>query len=626
MNTKAQGDIFSLEYNGYEYRDLEVTGTFENKKFNGEFIANDVNLDLNFKGLADLSEDVYNFDFIANVNYSDLNALKFVERDSVSLFKGIVDMKMKGTGIEDAFGDISFKNTSYKNQNDTYFFKDFAVRSSFNGNNERLIDINSPDIIQGKLSGKFLFRDLGKMLENSLGSIYTNYVPNEISANQYIDFNFKIYNKIVEVFVPNIELSPNTFIRGSAKSNDKDFKLTFKAPKIKLFDYFADNIQLNIDNKNPLFNTYVQVDSLNTKFYDLSNFNLINVTLKDTLFIRSEFKGGKRNDDSFNLSLFYTINEDNNSVIGFKRSDVTFKDNTWYVNENRDKHNKIIFDRDFKNFQFDKLFMNHQDETIKLSGLIKDTGYKDIKFDFNNVDLVKISPTLDSLRLDGTVNGKLDILQQDGTYLPNSTVIIDDFKVNDINFGTFDANIVGNESFTNYKVNVSIKDDVKESFQAIGDIDVAKNRSTINLDVAFDKFNLEPLNPLGEDVINRIRGLVSGNAKVTGKLDRPSIDGNLILDQAGLQIPYLNVDYRFQDNASVSLKNQSFIFNNVVMTDTYFDSKARLNGDISHINFSDWSLGLNIATNRFLVLNTKQDDEALYFGTGFIGGTASITG
>lgn len=626
MNTKAQGDIFSLQYNGYEYRDLEVSGTFENKKFNGEFIANDVNLDLNFKGLADLSKEIYNFDFIANVKYADLNALRFVERDSVSVFKGTVDMKMKGTDIEDAFGSINFKNTSYKNQNDTYFFKDFAVKSSFNGNSERLIDVNSPDIVQGKLSGKFLFKDLGKMMENSLGSIYTNYIPNEISSNQYIDFNFKIYNKIVEVFVPNIELSRNTFIKGSAKTNEKDFKLTFKSPKIKLFDYFADNIQLSIDNKNPLFNTYVQVDSLNTKFYDVSNFNLINVTLKDTLFIRTEFKGGKRNDDSYNLSLYYTINEENNSVIGFKKSDVTFKDNTWLVNEKRDKHNKIIFDRDFKNFEFDKLFMNHNDETIKLSGLINDTGYKDIKFDFKNVDLKKITPNIDSLKLNGTVNGKLDILQQDGTYLPNSTVVINDFKVNDYNLGSFDASIVGNQSLTNYKVNISIKDDLIQSFKAIGDIDVSKKNSTINLDVFFNKFNLEPLNPLGEDVINKIRGLVTGQAKVTGNLSKPSIDGNLILDKAGLQIPYLNVDYSFLDNASVSLKNQSFIFNNVVMIDTYFDSKARLNGDISHVNFSDWSLGLNLSTNKFLVLNTKQEDDVLYFGTGFIGGTASIKG
>ncbi len=310
------------------------------------------------------------------------------------------------------------------------------------------------------------------------------------------------------------------------------------------------------------------MDSLNTKFYDISSFSLINVTLNDTLFMRTEFKGGKRNDDSYNLSIYYTINEENKSVLGFKKSDVTFKNNTWFVNEARDSSNKIVFDRDFKNMEFDKLFMNHEDEVIKLSGIIQDTGYKDIKLDFKNVDLTKITPEIDSLRLNGIVNGKLDILEQDGVFLPNSTIIIDDLKVNDIDLGSFDASIVGNQSLTNYKVNVTIKDDILQTFKAQGEINVSKKNSTIDLDVTFNKFNLEPLNPLGEDVINNIRGLVSGKAKVSGNLGKPSIDGDLRLDQAGLQIPYLNVDYSFQDNASVSLKNQSFIFNNVEMTDT----------------------------------------------------------
>jgi len=626
MKTNAQGDIFSLEYNGYTYQNIKVSGNFENKKFNGKFISDDKNLKLNFDGLADISQEIHNYDFTANVKHANLNALNFVSRDSISNFKGIVDINMKGKSVEDVYGEINFKNTSYKNQNDSYFFKDFEITSSFNGENERLVIINSPDIIEGKLNGNFRFRDLGKLVENSVGSIYTNYIPNEITTDQYLDFNFKIYNKIVEVFIPDVELGKNTFIRGRVESDEKDFKLTFKSPQIKLFDYFADDIQIKIDNKNPLYNTFVQIDSLNTKFYDVSKFNLINVTLKDTLFIRTEFKGGKRNDDIYNLSLFYTINDENKSVLGFKRSDVTFKNNKWLVNESRDTHNKIIFDRDFKNFEFDKLFMNHEDEDIMLSGIINDNGYKDIKLNFNNVDLTKITPEIDSLKLDGTVNGKLDILQRDGVYLPNSTIVIEDFKVNNFDFGSFDAKISGNESLTNYRVNATIKDDITQSFIAVGNLDVSKKRPTINVDVTFDKFNLEPLNPLGEDVINQIRGLVTGQAKVSGSLNRPSIDGQLKLDKAGLQIPYLNVDYSFQDNASISLQYQSFIFNNVEMTDTFYNSKGRLNGDISHVNFSDWSLGLNISTDKLLVLNTEVEDEVLYYGTGFIGGSATIKG
>ncbi len=79
MNTKAQGDIFSFNIMVMNIEIWKYLGTFENKKFNGEFIANDENLNLNFNGLADLSKEIYNFDFIANVKYADLKALNLLK-------------------------------------------------------------------------------------------------------------------------------------------------------------------------------------------------------------------------------------------------------------------------------------------------------------------------------------------------------------------------------------------------------------------------------------------------------------------------------------------------------------------------------------------------------------------
>src|SRR5690606_23329966 len=137
---------------------------------------------------------------------------------------------------------------------------------------------------------------------------------------------------------------------------------------------------------------------------------------------------------------------------------------------------------------------------------------------------------------------------------------------------------------------------------------------------------LEPLNVFGADVINRIRGEASGSVRVTGDLKKPQIDGDLILNNAGLAIPYLNVDYGFDFDTEVTLKDQRFIFNNVIMTDSEFFSQATLNGFLSHQNFSDWRLGLNINTDRFLVLNTDDAEDALYYGTAFMKGRASIKG
>jgi hypothetical protein len=625
VDTQVKGDVFEIVYNNYNYTGIKVAGNVRNNIFDGNLIANDKNLKLNFTGLVDFSEIVNKYDFEAKVDYANLNALNFVKKDSVSIFESTVKMNMNASNFDDAYGKISFRRTSYKNEHDTYYFEEFDVSSRFQ-DGLRYIEINSPDIIEGDLRGRFRFRDLKKLFENSLGHIYTNYEPHKVYDNQSIDFNFKIYNKIVEVIFPEVELGKNTFIRGRVENDERKFRLTFKSPKIRYNNNFANNIELQVDNGNPLFNTYIELDSLNTKYYNVSKFNLINVTVNDTLFMRSEFKGGKRNNDSYNLSFYHTINEENESVIGFKQSDATIKNSKWFINEHKDRFNKISFNKDLTSFRIDGFRINHQEEEIRLSGFIKDSTQKDIKLNFKNVDLAKITPDIDSLSLAGNVNGKLDILQQNGSYLPNSTIVIDNFTVNKFLFGSFDANITGNEDLTNYNVNAIIKNDVSNSFIAKGDIDVTRNKSKIDVNLDFDKFNLSPLNPLLYGILNNIRGAATGRVKVIGDLLKPNINGELSLKKSGLGIPYLNVDYDFNDNALVTLKDQSFIFNNIKLTDTKFKSKGELNGSLNHINFSNWSLDLDISTSRLLVLDTKESEESPYYGTGFVGGRASIFG
>jgi hypothetical protein len=118
--------------------------------------------------------------------------------------------------------------------------------------------------------------------------------------------------------------------------------------------------------------------------------------------------------------------------------------------------------------------------------------------------------------------------------------------------------------------------------------------------------------------------LVTGIVIVNGSLKEPQFNGTLFLDNAGLSIPYLNVDYSFDFDSEVELEQQNFIFKDVEITDSKYFSKAILNGFMAHKNFSDWRLGLDIETDRLLVLNTQDDEESLYYGTAFMNGTASL--
>ena len=628
LNTEAIGDIYSMEFNGYEYKDVKVSGIIKEELFDGSLISNDENLKLNFKGLADFSQEENNFNFIASIDFANLNQLNFIN-DAVSIFKGDVRMDISGNSLDNIVGDIKFSKTQFQNKNDSYRFDDFAISSTFEKDSIRNIQIISPDIITGYLKGNFKVRELGRLLQNSIGSIYTNYRPYEISEGQNLDFNFRIYNKIVDVFFPEVSFGPDTFIKGNIKSDDGDFKLTFKSPNIAAFKNTFNQVELIIDNKNPLFNTFLTVDDMSTVYYDVKDFNLINTTLKDTLFFRTEFKGGSELNDSYNLNFYHTFNEENKSVIGLKTSDVNFKGNTWVLNKAGDKKNKVILNRTLDSIQIEEIVMdNNNREQIRLRGELADSTYKDLELRFKIVSLDKITPAIDSLKLDGEVNGFLNILQKDGKYLPSSSMLINDFSVNEMVMGDMELVIFGNNDLSQFGVNSWISQNGAEKFSLNGNINNTAKETTLDLMASFNELDLAPFAPLGEDVISNIRGMVSGNARITGNANNPDIDGALTLNDAGLGIPYLNVDYDFSPFSRVRLFDQTFYFEKIQLSDVAENTTAYLDGTISHTAFGDWTLDLEVDTNsnRFLILNTDFDEEALYYGTGFANGKGSIFG
>lgn len=628
LNTEVIGEVYKLEFNNYEYNNLKVSGVLKEKLFDGSLVSKDENFQFDFKGLADFGDNANNFNFIASVAHADLKKLNFIN-DSVSIFKGDLNMDIEGTTLDNIMGQLRFSNTTYQNKNETYYFDDFAVSSSFDQDTVRTVEINSPDIITGYVKGKFKVKEIGKLVQNSIGSIYTNYKPFEISEGQRLNFNFKIYNKIVDVFFPEVVFDPNTFIRGNIVSDEGDFKLTFKSPSIEAFGNDFDNIELKIDNKNPLFNTFVSVEDMSTVYYDVKDFNLINTKLKDTLFFRTEFRGGSEYNDSYKLNFYHTFNKENKSVIGLKKSDVNFKGNVWVLNKDGNNKNKVIINRTLDSIRIEDVVMDNSDrEQIRLRGELADSTYKDLDLQFKIVSLNKITPEIDSLKLDGSVDGFLNILQKDGKYLPTSSLNIRDFSINKIRQGDLEIGIFGNNDLTQFGVSTYLNDNGKERLSVNGKVTNQNNNRQLDLAANFTDFRLEPFSALGDGVVSNIRGSVSGNAKITGSVSNPAIYGALSLNDAGIGIPYLNVDYDFAPYSRVRLFDQTFYFDNIGLSDVVEGTTATLDGTINHTAFDDWSLDLDVDTknNRFMILNTEFDEEALYYGKGFINGTGSIYG
>ncbi len=625
LKTNFAGTISKVEYNNYNYTNISVDGELKNPLFHGKIKVNDPNLKMDFDGIVDLNKNNKSYDFDTKIEFANLKKLNFI-KDSISNFKGNVKMKVSGNSIDNLAGKVFVTNTTYQNKKATYEFDDFELESSFDENRVRTIAVNSPDIIEGKIVGKFQFNQLRKMVENSIGSLYTNYRPNKIIKGQFLKFDFAIYNKIIEIFYPEIVLDKNTKIRGSINSDNDEFKFNFNSPKIAAFENYFDNINIEIDNKNPLYNAYIQLDSIKTKRYKVSDFSLINITQNDTLFVRTEFKGGNKSEDSYNLNLFHTINKDNKNVVGIRKSEIKFKNNLWFLNEKETKDNTIVFDKLFKNFTVDNIIMSHENEFISLAGDLEGKSNKDLKLSFNEVDLDKISPELEKFKIDGLLNGDINIKQQQNIYQPTASLEIENLAINKIELGKLNLDIDGDDSLTKFQINASIENQSVQAFSANGNLSIIDQNTLLDLDLNFEKFNLGILSGVGGSVITDIRGFASGNAKIIGNVNNPDINGRLYLDDAGLKIPYLNVNYQFDDNTVVDVTKNKFILNNVAMSDKEYNSQGILNGFVQHKNFGNWSLNLKIDSDNLIALDTKDSDDAAYYGKAFINGNASIIG
>lgn len=626
LNTAFSGDIYKVKYNGYTYTKVIVDGKFKNPVFQGKVFINDPNLFLDFNGLVNLGKKEIAYNFETKIDYANLYKLNFVKKDTVSVFKGDIKVNLSGNTLDDLKGDVNFTATSYNNNKDNYYFDDFSLHSSFDAQNVRTIAIQSPDIIEGKVVGKFQVNSLKKMLENSAGSLYANYNRNPVKKGQYLKFDFAIYNKIVEVFYPGIEIGKSTRLRGNIDSDTDDFKFNFSSPKITAYDNTFDNIKVDIDNKNPLFNTYVALDSIKTKHYKISDFSLINITTQDTLFLRTEFKGGNLAQDAYSLNLYHTIDAQKKNVIGIQKSELKFNDFLWYLNEKDGRDNKIVFDKQFKNFNIEDIILSHDNQKVRLYGLLNGKTNKDLNLSFNEVQLDRLLPRLDKFKINGSLNGEVNLKQINAIYQPTSTLKIDDLKLNDVALGKMNLDIRGDQSFQKFYLNSTIENDNVAAFEAEGSIEIVDQKTKLDLDLNFEKFNLGILASLGAGVISDIQGFASGRANIGGNIDDLDINGRLFVDDAGLGIPYLNVNYKIEDHTIVDVTEKKFIIRSANMIDTKYNTKAKLYGNIGHTEFSDWKLDLNISSKRILALDTNDSEDAAYFGTAFMDGEATITG
>lgn len=625
FNTIIKSEVQSFTFNTYTYKDISIDGNLKLPAYTGKLVSNDPNALLNFDGTLDLSTDKVAVDFKADIAHLNMNALHIV-KDSIGSFKGQFELVGTGKNLDEFEGTLLAQNASYTNTQKTYDFDYLFLQSEFEPNNIRKVTIQSNDIVNGFVRGNFKYNQVQAIVENTLGSLYKNYSPINLGPNQFIEYDLHFQNKIVDLFVPKLEIADDTAVSGRITVDTGEFVLNMNTPFVKYDDKKVSNLQIDINSLREDQNAFISIDTIDLKMYKMYDFVLNNTKRNDTLYVDTNFKGGTDANDKYNLNFYHTINEENKSIVGIQKSEIQFKESIWYLNEFNNLKNRIVFNKKINNFTIEDISLSHNEQFVTLNGSMNGPDYKNLNIDFQNVELDKITPDLTNLTFGGLINGNISFVQEDKVFKPKSKINVENLEVNDVLLGLFNFEVEGDEDLQNFNVKSNIVNDFTESFYMNGNIAVAKGQSKLNLDAGFNKFNLKAIAPFLKSIMSDVRGDASGRATILGTHNNPDIEGKLYLTNAGMRPVFTGVDYLFDENAPLDITEEQFILRNVNITDSKYKTKGILNGTISHKKLKNWSIDAKLSSKNLLALDSEYKEGTPYYGVAFIDGSATIKG
>ncbi len=661
------GVINSIELNNYNYQNLKIEGELSDKKFDGAIYVDDPNMKMEFLGRVDFSEQVPVFDFTADISDAMLYNLNLEKSDTLSSMSFLLKANFVGSNIDNINGTINLFNSSYKTGQGEIILKDLSLSADEN-NQIKTLALKS-DLVDADISGNYEFVSLIHSLKNfiyyylpalsqrewELGNRDREVLPfGEDLGGAAMDFKFNVHLKntkqLSQIFFPSIYISPNTMVSGNYNSLTNELSLKANSPELIINQNKFNEFYIVASTKNSILsiNSTSKSFSINN-FFSLDNFTVNTQAKNDSIEMNicwdNQDPVEYPSADEFHRA-GTTINKgDISALTVFTRqyeqklpsinitllpSEIIIADSLWTINKSKIQIDHLeypstdgfhmastIF------IKIDNLTINNKEQQICLNGKISKNESDTLSVLFNNVNLANINILTKGkgLEINGILNGEAHLSDFYSNTLFSSDINIENFIINSEEFGKSFITSSWDKQSKNVHLQAFTKRGKLKTLIIHGDY--LANSNTLDFNIKLNKLRLNILEPFLKKNFSNIRGIASGDLRLTGTLKKPLINGRIKLQKTAFTINYLQTRYNLTNY--IDIESNSVVFNNIDIFDLY-GNIAIANGLITHNNFKDVNFDISLDTKNFLVLNTTEHDNSIYYGKAFATGVINING
>ncbi|CAH1002134.1 hypothetical protein LEM8419_03051 [Neolewinella maritima] len=624
--------VETLDFKGYRYENARINGRLEQQFFNGSFEIADDNIDLNFLGELDFRDTIPVFDFLADINKLDLQALNLSERPVV--LSGGVDLNLRNTVFSDMEGRVELD--SFQIIRDTALIEigQLLAYSNFNAEGQKVVKLES-DVARGEIIGRFDINEVATSLTDYLITYYPGWAsrlkiqpPRFVPEPNRFSFDITILDSkgLNRLIAPKLGPLVDVHLTGSYDGFEDKLDAELIAPRftfdnISLVDLIVrtkgegseGELDLVIDttfvNGNPLLD---QLTLLSLIDRDTINFG-INYGGNVGVFL-----------DKLNLNGEITLPDTANYAIRFDESDLVLFQEPWTIR----RDNRIVVGPqyiDTRNFS-----LRSGDRRIRLAK----QGTSGLELDLENMALGLIDSVWAYQQLDfsGRVNihlGVDDVFKLRGL---SAEVRSDSFLINGDSYGDMRMDLRAPDAKGRLTAYMNLDRDtsqlIAEATYNLGALSetprVDQEQGYLDMTVDLTGYPLEIASYWVGGSVSNIVGKIDGQLNVTGPAGKPDVKGYLDATAGAFTLDYLQTRYHFNDSR-VRITNTLFDLAGTQLLDRY-NNVARLTGGITHERLKNLGINARLQTDRFLALDLAPGQNPTFYGRAIGRGSVSFTG
>ena len=597
-------------------------GTFSQSQLNFGLEVNSKIIRLEgeyYLGLASGNKSIrINNDF----EFQDLDNIFPKIQELNPFFSGKLITDLQGKNWDELLGYIQLNDLSITSSNQLIPLNNLVILSE-KADQTQSIFISSEDRISGRIIGDYHYSELFDSTAHALSEALGIRSKKNIGKPQEFHFHFSLGKDILSSIYPRFFDSDDIEINGLVSTKNEIVQFDFKTNNMRYDKLNFKNLKLLIDYKDSIHH-----NKLEFSHFSRGNFRLTDILLEGNgpdghVDYAFNFSGIKENRGELNF--IQSRDNDENLYIDFKDSRLAYKGTDWKIQSSNNSHQRLIYNTSKRRISVESFLIEGPDKSISFSGgLSSFENEVAFKLEVINSTLENIIPPSKDFALRGNADILIDYSTSRLTNKLLARADIDGFVLNNQFLGTTTLRIEQSTVEDFFNVELSIENNGMTSLDTQGKLWLGESPS-VEMELGLRNFDITFLNRIGDPSVDQIRGTISGEVMLEGPINRLQHNGSLQLSNGGIGIPFLNVDYS-TDSVQVDLSNQAFIFRNSPFYDSTFGTSMYVEGRIFHNDFKNWQLDIDARSDRMLLVNKYDGDDAPFTGAGYLNGTAHIEG